>query len=83
METLVGIGFVLATATVLCAIVESMALERGRQRAAWTIASFIGLCLAFVGWIAVAGALLILGPTQEKRRAQHPPMVTAVSSPRP
>ena len=71
METLLLIGVALLVATVLCCVVEEMAERRGRNRAAWTIAAFIGLLFAFVGWVVVAGALALLGPSDEQTRMAH------------
>ncbi len=71
MTTLLLIGVVLLVATVLCCVVEEMAERRGRNRAAWTIAAFIGLLFAFVGWVVVVGALALLGPSSEQARMGH------------
>ena len=71
METLLLIGIALLVATVLCCIVEEMAVRRGRNRAAWTIAALVGLLFAFVGWIVVAGALVVVGPRDPQARAAH------------
>ena len=71
METLLLIGVALLVATVLCCVVEEMAERRGRNRAAWTIAAFIGLLFAFVGWVVVVGALALLGPSSEQARMAH------------
>ena len=71
METLILIGIALFVATVLCCVVEEMAEHRGRNRAAWTIAAFVGLLFAFVGWVVVAGALALLGPSDEQTRMAH------------
>ncbi len=71
MGTLLLIGVVLLAATILCCMVEEMAVRRGRNRAAWTIAAFVGLLFAFVGWVVVAGALLVLGPAHEQATTAH------------
>ena len=71
METLLLIGVVLLGATVLCCLVEEMAVRRGRNRVAWTIAAFVGLLFAFVGWVVVAAALLVLGPAHEQTQTAH------------
>jgi len=71
MEVLLLIGVVLLLATVLCCMVEEMAVRRGRNRAAWTIAAFVGLLFAFVGWVVVAGALLVLGPAHRQTQTAH------------
>ena len=71
METLLLIGVALLVATVLCCVVEEMAERRGRNRAAWTIAAFIGLLFAFVGWVVVAGVLALLGPSNEQAPTAH------------
>ena len=71
METLLLIGVALLVATVLCCVVEEMAVRRGRNRAAWTIAAFVGLLFAFVGWVVVAGALLVLGPAHGQAKTGH------------
>ena len=62
METLFVIGVALVIATALCAIVEQLAADRGRNTWAWTIASFIGLWFAFIGWLVVVAALVVIGP---------------------
>jgi hypothetical protein len=69
MELLLIIGVTLFVATILCCVVEEMAVRRGRNRAAWTIAAFIGLLFAFIGWIVVAVALVALGPSAQTRMA--------------
>ena len=71
MELLLVIGVVLLAATILCCAVEEMAERRGRNRAAWTIAAFVGLLFAFVGWVVVAGALLVLGPAHGQTQTAH------------
>ena len=78
METLLIIGIALLVATVLCCVVEEMALRRGRNRAAWTIAAFVGLLFAFVGWVVVAGALVVLGPRDAQARSAHEHGVASV-----
>jgi hypothetical protein len=60
-----------------------MAEERGRNRGAWTIAAFVGICLAVVGWLLVAAALVIAGPTREQRSATHHGVVMAHRPGRP
>ncbi len=71
MELLLLIGLALMAATVLCCIVEEMAVSRGRNPIAWTIAALVGLLFAFVGWVVVAGALLVLGPVHEQPETAH------------
>ena len=71
MDVLLLIGVVLLVATVLCCMVEEMAVRRGRNRAAWTIAAFVGLLFAFVGWVVVAAALMVLGPRDAQARSAH------------
>jgi len=71
MELLLLIGVVLLVATILCCIVEEMAVRRGRNRAAWTAAAFVGLLFAFVGWVVVALALEILGPAHGPAKTTH------------
>ena len=71
METLLLIGVALLAATILCCMVEEMAVRRGRNRAAWTVAAFVGLLFAFVGWVVVVGALLVLGPAHGQTQTTH------------
>jgi hypothetical protein len=71
METLILIGIILVLVTTLLAIVDHMAEVRGRHRGPWTIAAFVGICFAVVGWLVVAAALVVAGPTREQRSATH------------
>ncbi len=71
MELLLLIGVALLVATVLCCVVEEMAESRGRNRVAWTIAALVGLLFAFVGWVVVAAALLVLGPASGQAQTAH------------
>lgn len=71
MELLLLIGLALMGATVLCCVVEEMAVSRGRNPVTWTIAALVGLLFAFVGWVVVAGALLVLGPADEQTQTAH------------
>ena len=71
MELLVTIGLALAIVTALSVVVESMAEARGRHRWAWVIASLAGLAFAVVGWFVVVGALVLLGPSSDKRKIDH------------
>ena len=64
MDTLIIIGIVLGVVTGLCATVYEMAGARGRHRWGWTLAAFIGLCIAFVGWVVVAIGLFLIGPAK-------------------
>ena len=74
MDTLIIIGIGLAIVTGLCAVVYEMAEARGRHPWGWTIASFIGLFFALIGWAAVAATLALVGPTKEKKWADHQEM---------
>ena len=65
------IGVVLFAVTVLCCVAEEMAESRGRNRVAWTVAAFVGLLFAFVGWVVVVGALLVLGPAHGQTQTAH------------
>ncbi len=83
METLIIIGIALVVVCTLCACVDEMARVRGRHRGAWTIAAFIGLWFALVGWVAIVLALVALGPTEQQRRLTGPNMPTAPRPGRP
>jgi hypothetical protein len=65
LELLVIIGLTLIIATAACALVEAMAQARGRDARAWTVAAFIGLMLAIVGYGVVVIALLLAGPAHD------------------
>ncbi len=65
MELLVVIGIALVVATAACVLVESMAQARGRDARLWTLAAFIGLLCAIVGYVVVVIALLLLGPSHD------------------
>lgn len=71
METLIFIGVTLVLVTTMLVIVERMAETRGRNRGAWTLAAFVGICLAVVGWFVVVVAVALAGPSQDQRQARH------------
>jgi hypothetical protein len=73
---LVIIGIALVVATAACAVVEAMAQARGRDARAWTVAAFIGLLFALVGYVAVVVALLVLGPSHDRGLQQ--PVTTSL-----
>jgi len=83
METLIIIGVTLALVTTMLAIVERMAETRGRNRGAWTLAAFVGICLAVVGWLVVVAALVLAGPSQDQRQTSHHPTGPAPKPSRP
>ena len=83
METLIFIGVTLALVTTMLVIVERMAETRGRNRGAWTLAAFVGICLAVVGWFVVMAALVLAGLSQDRRQASHHSTAPAPKPSRP
>ncbi len=83
MELLVIIGLTLIVATAACAIVEAMAQARGRDARAWTVAAFIGLLFAVVGYFVVILALLLVGPSHDQGARRQMTTSHVPHAPRP